>query len=233
MRRSLWGAGKKRKVRRHSKRGVLLLVKKGRIRKRGKISKRGKNGNRRANRGSRGRSYGRKSAKSSRARTARSVVKKPLVLASVEPMGHSMHKNSGLLIYWLTLLALVILNMLTVMAIAILQLAMGTKQFFFVVAALGLFFGYLTYRLVTLVENLGARHHFFAWLLVPAAAMLNLFIISSAASTLSSAIGFGYKYNPLLVSASYMVAFLIPAAVILANRLFVPGKKVKKGGLRR
>lgn len=121
-----------------------------------------------------------------------------------------MHRNSGLLLYWLTLLAIVILNMLIAIVVAILQLATGPKQLFFVVAALGFFFGYLTYRLVSLVENLEARHHFFAWILMPAAAIANLLIISSAANNISSAIGMGYRHNPLLVSLSYGVAFVMP-----------------------
>ncbi|MEK6837571.1 MAG: hypothetical protein AABX69_02880 [Nanoarchaeota archaeon] len=149
-----------------------------------------------------------------------SVVKKPVVLASVELKSHSMHRNSALLLYWLTLLALVILNMLVAIVVVILQLAATPRQFFFVVAALGLFFGYLTYRLVSLVENLEARHHFFAWLLVPAAAMLNLLLISTAAGTLSSAIGLGHKYNPLLVSISYGVAFTLPLFASFASKAF-------------
>lgn len=148
------------------------------------------------------------------------VVKKPVVLASVELKGHSMHRNSGLLLYWLTLLALVVLNMLVAIVVATLQLAMGARQFIFVVAALGFFFGYLTHKLVSLVENLEARHHFFAWLLVPAAAMANLLIISSAANNLSSAIGMGYRYNPLLVSLSYGVAFMTPLLASFASRAF-------------
>ena len=160
-------------------------------------------------------------------------MKKPVVLASVELKGHSMHRNSGLLLYWLTLLALVVLNMLVVIVVAILQLALGARQFFFVVAALGFFFGYITHRLVSLVENLEPRHHFFAWLLVPAAAIANLLIISSAANNLSAAIGIGYRYNPLLVSLSYGVAFMIPLFASFASKAFAtfsPSSSRKKRG---
>ncbi len=160
-------------------------------------------------------------------------MKKPIVLASVKLKGHSMHRDSGLLLYWLTLLALVVLNMLVVIVVAILQFALGAKQFFFVVAALGFFFGYLTHKLVNLVENLEARHHFFAWFLVPAAAIANLLIISSAANNLSAAIGIGSKYNPLLVSLSYGIAFMVPLFASFASKSFTAfspsGSRKKRG----
>lgn len=158
-------------------------------------------------------------------------MKKPVVLASIKMKGHSMHRNSGLLLYWLTLLALVVLNMLVAIVVAILQLAMGARQFIFIVAALGFFFGYLTHKLVSLVENLEARHHFFAWLLVPAAAVANLLIVSSAANNLSSAIGIGYRYNPLLVSLSYGIAFMLPLFASFAAKAFAassPSRSRKK-----
>ncbi|MBI2580413.1 hypothetical protein HYV85_01245 [Candidatus Woesearchaeota archaeon] len=147
-------------------------------------------------------------------------MKKPVVLASAGLKGHSMHRNSGLALYWLTLLALVVLNMLATISAAVVQFAIGGQKALFFVAAMGLFFGYVTYRLVSLIDNLEPRHHFFAWLLVPAAAMVNLFIISAAANNLSSAIGIGYRYNPLLVSLSYGVSFMMPLLASFASRAF-------------
>ena len=80
-----------------------------------------------------------------------------------------MHRNSGLVLYWLIVLALVVLNTLSVIVIPLLLLSAGSEKVLVVVAVLGLFFGYVTHRLVNLVDNLELTHHFFARLLVPAA----------------------------------------------------------------
>lgn len=138
-------------------------------------------------------------------------VKKPLLLANVEPRGHSMHRNSGLVLYWLIILALIVLNTLAVIAVPVLQLSASSEKVLVVVAVLGLFFGYVTHRLVNLVDNLEPAHHFFARLLVPAAAILNLFVVSSAANRVAAALQLGFTHNPIYVSLAYGVAFVLPS----------------------
>lgn len=160
---------------------------------------------RRGKRAGRSRRSARKSAR------AGASIKKPLVLAHVEPKGHAMHKNSGQVLYWLIVLALVVLNMLSVLVIPVLQISSGSQNVLVVVAILGLFFGYVTHRLVNLVDNLEATHHFFARLLVPAAAVLNLFIVSSATNRLSAALHLGFTHNPVYISMAYGVAFILPS----------------------
>ena len=148
------------------------------------------------------------SRKNARAGT---YIKKPLLLAHVEPNGHSMHKNSGLVLYWLIVLALIVLNMLSVIVIPILQISASSQNVLVVVAVLGLFFGYVTHRLVNLVDNLEATHHFFARLLVPAAAILNLFVVSSATNRVSAALHLGFTHNPVYISMAYGIAFILPS----------------------
>ena len=159
------------------------------------------------------------------------IIKKPIILAAVEPKGHSMHKNSGIVLYWLVLLSLVILNILMVLTIPILQIAINGQKILFVVAMLGFFFGYVTHRLVNLIENLEVKHHFFARLMVPAAAMSNLFIISIATNSIVAYIGIGYKHDPVLVSLTYGIAFVIPSVVSGAATAgaFLAGHSSTKG----
>ncbi len=156
----------------------------------------------------RARKASRGSKKNARAGTS---IKKPLLLAQVEPKGHSMHKNSGLVLYWLIVLALIVLNMLSVIVIPILQISASSQNVLVVVAVLGLFFGYVTHRLVNLVDNLEATHHFFARLLVPAAAILNLFVVSSATNRVSAALHLGFTHNPVYISLAYGIAFILPS----------------------
>lgn len=160
------------------------------------------------------------------------LIKKPLLLAHVEPRGHSMHKSSGQVLYWLIVLALIVLNMLSVLVIPVLQISTGSQNVLVVVAVLGLFFGYVTHRLVNLVDNLEATRHFFARLLVPAAAILNLFIVSSAANRLSAALHLGFTHNPVYISMAYGVAFITPslwgAAAAAYSTYDVGGRKGAK-----
>ncbi len=165
--------------------------------------------------------------------SAGTLIKKPLLLAHVEPKGHAMHKGSGQVLYWLIVLALIVLNMLSVLVIPVLQISSGSQNVLVVVAVLGLFFGYVTHRLVNLVDNLEPAHHFFARLLVPAAAILNLFIVSSAANRLSAALHLGFTHNPIYISVAYGVAFVVPSlwgAVAAAYSMYAMGGR--KGARR-
>lgn len=161
------------------------------------------------------------------------IVKKPLLLAKVEPFGHSMHRNSGLVLYWLIVLSLIVLNTLAVIVIPLLQLSTNSQKVLVVVAVLGLFFGYVTHRLVNLVDNLEPTHHFFARVLVPAAAILNLFVVSSAANRVAAALHIGFIHNPIHVSLAYGVAFILPSLGSAAAAAYSVYAKGGKKGARR
>ncbi len=179
-----------------------------------------KRSNRRSGRDSK-RKIRRRSAKSAAAR-----IKKPLLLAHVEPKDHSMHRNSGPVLYWLIVLALIVLNMLSVIVIPVLQISASSQNVLVVVAVLGFFFGYVTHRLINLVDNLEAKHHFFARLLVPAAAILNLFVVSSATNRVSAALHLGFTHNPIYISLAYGIAFILPSvgsAVAAAYSIYARG----------
>ena len=122
-----------------------------------------------------------------------------------------MHRNSGLVLYWLIVLALIVLNMLSVIVIPVLQISTSRQNVLVVVALLGLFFGYVTHRLINLVDNLEVQHHFFARLLVPAAAILNLLVVSSATNRVSAALHLGFTHNPVYISLAYGIAFILPS----------------------
>ena len=181
-------------------------------------------------------SSGKKAGKSYRIKKSAAMVvtiKKPLLLASVEPLGHSMHRNSGLVLYWLIVLSLIVLNTLSVIVIPLLQLSASSEKVLVVVAVLGLFFGYVTHRLVNLVDNLEPTHHFFARLLVPAAAILNLFVVSSAANRVAAALHIGFTHNPIHVSLAYGVAFILPSIGAAAAAAYSVYKASGKKGAKR
>jgi len=138
-------------------------------------------------------------------------IKAPIILAAVKLKGSSMHKNSGIVLYWLVLLALVVLNLMAAIVVPVLQVSVGSQKLLLIVAALGFFFGYVANKLLSLIENLEARHHVFARLLVPATAMLNIFLVSHAANRVVAFLGIGFKHDPLIVSIAYGAAFMVPS----------------------
>ncbi|MBI3036227.1 hypothetical protein HYY73_00500 [Candidatus Woesearchaeota archaeon] len=150
------------------------------------------------------------------------VVKKPVLLAAVDSKSHISGRGSGLVLYWLTLLVLVILNMFSAVAVAILQLALSDNKLLFIVAAIGLFFGYVTNRLVNHVDNLELKHHFFARLLVPAAAILNLLAVSAAANALALSLRIQPVHSPVTIAAAYGIAFAVPSLFALSRAVASP-----------
>ncbi|HLD96810.1 MAG TPA: hypothetical protein VI934_00530 [Candidatus Nanoarchaeia archaeon] len=154
----------------------------------------------------------RKARQTTRARQkAKGRIKAPLILADVQPNWHSMHKNSGVILYWLVLLALVVLNLMAALVVPVLQVSVSSQKLLLIVIALGFFFGYVANKMFSTIENLEAKHHVFARLLVPAAAMLNIFLISLATNRFAALLGIGFKHEPLIISIAYGAAFIIPS----------------------
>ena len=150
------------------------------------------------------------------------VVKKPVLLAAVDSKSHVTGRGSGLVLYWLTLLVLVILNMFSAFAVAVLQLALSDNKLLFIVAAIGFFFGYVTNRLVSHVDNLELKHHFFARLLVPAAAILNLLVVSAAANAFAASLQIQPVHSPVAIAAAYGIAFAVPSLFALSRAAASP-----------
>lgn len=147
-------------------------------------------------------------------RRAVAVIKRPLVLKKHKSV--PMRRDSGLVIYWLALLAVIVLGMLASIVIGGMQLVSPDGRILVVVLVFGLLFGFVTHRLLGLIECLEPRHRFFARIFVPAALALNLFIVSSAASSLASWLGL-FSHNPLLVGLTFGAGLVLPSVVSAAN----------------
>lgn len=146
-----------------------------------------------------------------KSRETRVVVKKPISLAFGKP--EAMIANSALVIYWLALFALVVLGMLAAAVVGIVQIVVPDNRVLVIVAVFGLFFGYVANNLLGLVEHLEARHHFFARIFVPLAAVLNLFLVSSAANSLAFSVGVPSFHSPIAVSLVFALALAAPFLV--------------------
>jgi hypothetical protein len=140
-------------------------------------------------------------------------IKKPAIFAEVDAKSHGTHKNSGLIIYWISILLLVVLNMLSAIVVAVVQFAVSDKRSIALVAILGLCSGYASNKLVTLADGLQTRHKIFAGIFVPAAAVLILVLITLAANNLAKVSNIGNSHNPALSGITYGIAFLLPSLI--------------------
>jgi hypothetical protein len=152
------------------------------------------------------------------------LVKKPLIIRPPK-FRTNMKAESAIILFWLSILTLIVLNMFASVTIAIFQLAIATEHIFLIVASFGLLFGFFTHKLVSLIEHLELKHHFFAHVFVPTFAVSALIIISLATNRFSSNIGLTYSHNPLLVGLSYSLGFILPHVKQLAH--FCGSKCVK------
>ena len=136
--------------------------------------------------------------------------KNPVVLSNASRES-SMSISSSLAFYWLSMLALVILGMLIALLVGVLEVLLPGSWVLVIVAALGLFFGFVAHNLVSLVENLEAGHHLFAKVLVPSASVLILLLISISSANFARSFGFLGNQNSLLIVFVYGVALVIPS----------------------
>jgi len=138
-------------------------------------------------------------------------VKAPLILADVDSQSHAMHKDSGHIVYWLSLLILIILNMLAASAVSVLQFALSGFKAIIILAILGIFFGFASSRFTSRVANLETKHHILARVAIPAAAILSLVIVTSTANNLAMISGLGFVHSPTLAGLVYGIAFVMPS----------------------
>lgn len=143
-------------------------------------------------------------------------IKKPVRL---RPHGNVLdtHVHShALAIFWLILLAIVVLGMLASLVIGALHFAIGDARLLLIVAIIGFSFGLTIHKLVTLIGGLGARHHLFARLFVPSALVLTHLVVSSAAGRFAELYGLGARRSPVSISLVFLAGFLLPETVALA-----------------
>lgn len=160
--------------------------------------------------------------------------KKAVVIRGAVPLArpgrhHELQPHSGMLLFWLSMLALLMLNMLAVLLFGLVSFMAGGGRALIIVIGLGLLFGIVTRRLLSMIDPLGPRHHFLAHALVPAAAIATLFAVGTSVNALSASLGLGFRHNPVAAGLAYGLAFVAPAAIAAAfkycSRLRLPARQ--------
>ena len=130
---------------------------------------------------------------------------------------HTPSKELDLVIYWTTLLVLVLVNLFATIVITPFLFFVSSLHFYLIIAIFGIFFGYVFNLLLTRIENLDTHHHMLAVLFIPALALINLIVITSSISSLAAVFGIESYKDPLLVSLFYILFFLLPYGIHIAQ----------------
>ena len=119
-------------------------------------------------------------------------------------------KDIDLILYWTTLLVLIVANFFMAVALIPFLLLSTSFHFYLITAMLALFFGYVFNLLVENTGKIDRYHHLLAVLFVPTSAIVNLIVISTSTVAVAKAIGIESNQNPLFVSVFYVVFFMLP-----------------------
>jgi len=128
-------------------------------------------------------------------------------------------KELDLILYWSTILLLIMANFFMTIAIIPFLLLASSFHFYLIIAILGMVFGYVFSLLINNIENLGMHHHLTAVLFIPVFAVINLIVISTSFSGIAALLGIESTVEPLTVSLVYVAFFIIPYAISMLRKL--------------
>ena len=122
------------------------------------------------------------------------------------------------IIYWTTILVLVVANFFVLLAIIPLLFIASNLHFYLLLAILGLLFGYVFSLLIHNIENLNVHHHLFAILFVPIFAALNLMIIATTFGGFAGLFGLELNKDPVTLGIFYSIFFVLPYFTLAGKR---------------
>lgn len=113
-------------------------------------------------------------------------------------------------IYWILLLVIIAANF--AVSVALIPVFMTLKGVFLysIVIIMGLFFGLLLELVIRSIEHLEKKHHIFLAVVIPLAALVNIFIMVGASNNLSSILDIHNKNSPASLAAIYSLSFAAP-----------------------
>jgi len=148
-------------------------------------------------------------------KTITKIVKAKATLKALKPT-----KELDQILYWTTLLLLIMANFFMTIVIIPFLLFSPSFHFYLIIGILGLVFGYVFSLLINNIENLGAHHHLIAVLFIPGFAVINLIILSTSMGSIAAIFGRELTVEPLTVSFLYVVFFVGPYAVSLIKKKY-------------
>ena len=132
------------------------------------------------------------------------------------------------IVFWTTLLVLLAANFFAAIVIVSLIFFASALQFYLLLAALGLAFGYVFDVLISGVKGMRIHHHLIAILLTPAFAIVTMIIISASIAEFAAVFGLEANRDPAAISVFYAVFFVMPYFVLSPGKRKTVKRKSKK-----
>jgi len=128
-----------------------------------------------------------------------------------EPKKEKHRKKMNRILYWSTLILVIIANTIVSIVMVPFLLVLSHASLYFIVAVLGLTFGALFNLLIRDIEHVDPRHHVIAGIFLPTIAIINIYVMVNFANRFNEALQISpIHQNPIIVSAVYVIAFLLP-----------------------
>lgn len=124
-----------------------------------------------------------------------------------------MKKGMHVTHYWLTIIALTVLNLLLSIVLIPVLIVFKPAAVNIIVLFIGLVFGFLFNFLIRDIEQLEPEHHLIAACLIPITAIINIFILTKVAQSIAIKLRIDITQHPAILSTVYVVAFLSPYIV--------------------
>ncbi len=131
------------------------------------------------------------------------------------------------ILYWMTLIIAIVGNMLiSVILIPFLLAVKSAIALYFIIALLGISFGFLFNVLLTDIEHIDPRHHVIAGIFIPAIALINIFIVVNITNTIEQVIfKTTIQENSIVIGIIYVAAFIGPYAFTKITDMLETRKK--------
>ena len=128
-------------------------------------------------------------------------------------------KFSEAAVYWIALLLMIIGTFFASVLLIGFQLVFSESFVYVAVAILGLTLGIIFTAIIWEIEHIEAKRYIVEWIFIPAIALINVYIMVALSNHMASLIRQrSLIQNPTIMSAAYVVAFVLPFAAFKAHQ---------------
>ena len=128
---------------------------------------------------------------------------------------HQMEENMHKLMYWMSLVALTLLNIIGVVFLVPLIIILEGVYLYSTVMTFGIVFGLLFNYLILGIEHLEAKHHIIAWILVPLLGVFDIYLMSVFTRKVEIMFELTTSYNVPVMVVCFIGAFVLPYFVFI------------------
>ena len=134
-------------------------------------------------------------------------------------------KPSYKIIYWTSLLVLLICNFIISMVLIPFILVLSSFKFYILIILLGFIFGFLFNILINDIEHIELKHHAFAIILIPLVAVVNIFLMLGLANSFAKLLKIYTYHDAVLPALVYSIVFVLPYIFSVVKRYGIKAPK--------